>query len=546
MSEPINILLVDDEQRNLDALEAILDEPSYRLLRADEADKALKLLLDNDVAAIVLDIKMPVVSGFELAKMIKGTKKFRQIPIVFLTAHLLDDQDVITGYGAGAVDYLTKPVNPDILRHKIAIFADLFRKTRALAELNENLEQRVRERTAELERSEEALREANKQKDQFLATLAHELRNPLAPLRTGLDILIQQPSHSEVALRTLAAMNRQLTHVVRLIDDLLDVSRIVAGKMQLEKRPVELRPVIEAAVDKLRPDAETNRVTIDIAAGPGAGVVLGDPVRLEQILINLVSNAIKFTPPGGRVSVSLVRADNEVKIVVRDTGEGIDAQVIPYVFDRFRQVDGTRTRRAGGLGLGLAIVRSLAQLHGGTVTAESAGRGSGATFTVALPVLAVRLAEPRRGPAGDPAPRRAGASLQRLEGLRVLVVDDHRDSREMIGTVLAEGGATVQLVGSADEALQRLQHWQTDVLISDLGMPGLDGFDLIRAVRAQEEAAAPSRHLVAMALSAYASDEDRARALAAGFQSYAPKPIDPADLVALVARTARGPAGERV
>jgi CheY-like chemotaxis protein len=245
------------------------------------------------------------------------------------------------------------------------------------------------------------------------------------------------------------------------------------------------------------------------------------------------------------VSVSLVRADNDVKIVVRDTGEGIDAQVIPYVFDRFRQVDGTRTRRAGGLGLGLAIVRSLAQLHGGTVTAESAGRGSGATFTVALPVLAVRVAESRRGPAGEPAPRRTGASLQRLEGLRVLVVDDHRDSREMIGTVLAEGGATVQLAGSADEALQRLQHCPTDVLVSDLGMPGLDGFDLIRAVRAQEEAAASSQHLVAMALSAYASDEDRARALAAGFQSYAPKPIDPADLVALVARTARGPAGER-
>ena len=415
----------------------------------------------------------------------------------------------------------------------------VFSDQAALALDNARLYRQAQQRQREAE-------EAARAKEEFVAVLSHELRTPLGAMLGWVSMLRTRRLDADRAAQGLDTLDRNVRLLGRLIDDLLDVSRIVAGKMQLEKRPVELRPVIEAAVDKLRPDAETNRVTIDIAAGPGAGVVLGDPVRLEQILINLVSNAIKFTPPGGRVSVSLVRADNDVKIVVRDTGEGIDAQVIPYVFDRFRQVDGTRTRRAGGLGLGLAIVRSLAQLHGGTVTAESAGRGSGATFTVALPVLAVRLAEPRRGPAGDPAPRRAGASLQRLEGLRVLVVDDHRDSREMIGTVLAEGGATVQLAGSADEALQRLQHWPTDVLISDLGMPGLDGFDLIRAVRAQEEAAASSQHLVAMALSAYASDEDRARALAAGFQSYAPKPIDPADLVALVARTARGPAGERV
>lgn len=193
MPDTINILLVDDEKRNLDALEAILDDPSYRLLRANNAERALRLLLENDIAAIVLDIKMPGVSGFELAELIKGTKKFRQIPIVFLTAHLLDDHDILTGYGAGAVDYLTKPVNPRILRHKVAVFAELFRKTRALAELNEHLETRVLERTTELERSEAALRAASKQKDLFLATLAHELRNPLAPLRTGIEVLLQHP-----------------------------------------------------------------------------------------------------------------------------------------------------------------------------------------------------------------------------------------------------------------------------------------------------------------------------------------------------------------
>src|SRR6187455_498540 len=189
---PINILLVDDEQRNLDVLEVILDDPRYRVLRADDADKALRLLLEHEIAAIVLDIKMPGVSGFELAKLIKGTKKYREIPIVFLTAYMVGDQDVIAGYGAGAVDYLTKPVNPLILRHKVAVYAELFRKTRALAELNENLEERVRERTAELERSEQALRETNAKKDQFIAVLSHELRNPLAPLRFGLGILSKQ------------------------------------------------------------------------------------------------------------------------------------------------------------------------------------------------------------------------------------------------------------------------------------------------------------------------------------------------------------------
>src|SRR6187549_3123954 len=213
MRNPIDILLVDDEPRNLETLEAILDEPSYRLIRANDADSALRALLENDVAAIVLDIKMPEVSGLELAQMIKNTKRFRETPIVFLTAYMLEDQHVIAGYHAGAVDYLTKPVNPQILRHKVAVFADLYRKTRELAELNEMLEQRVRERTADLERSEAALREAAHQKDEFLAILAHELRNPLAPLQTGLDTLNLRNAGATVdpaTQRTLASMNRQL------------------------------------------------------------------------------------------------------------------------------------------------------------------------------------------------------------------------------------------------------------------------------------------------------------------------------------------------
>jgi len=249
MSRPIDILLVDDEARNLDALEAILESPGYRLLRAQDADRALRLLLENDVAAIVLDIKMPQVNGFELAQMIKNTRRFRETPIVFLTAHLIDDQHMIAGYDAGAVDYLTKPVNSQILKHKIAVFAELFRKTRELAELNEKLEERVKERTLELERSEAALRAAAQQKDEFLAILAHELRNPLGPLRSGLDLLLRRKDSEPVIARTLGTMNRQLHHMVRLIDDLLDISRVSRGLLELKKAPVDLGEVVAATVE---------------------------------------------------------------------------------------------------------------------------------------------------------------------------------------------------------------------------------------------------------------------------------------------------------
>src|SRR3954463_2256824 len=285
LMEKVNILLVDDEPRNLDALEAILSTDEYNLLRAEDADRALRLLLDNDdVAAIVLDIKMPRVNGIELAQIIKGTKRFRQIPILFLTAHMIDDADVITGYGVGAVDYVTKPFNPVILRHKVAVFADLFRKTRALAELNDKLELRVKQRTEELQSSEAALRDANRQKDQFLATLAHELRNPLAPLRTGLDLLMQRPDAPvSASSRVLGAMNRQLDHMVRLIDDLLDVSRISRGVLELRRQPSDLAAIIPNASDSAGPFAAAKQqpIVFDSEAQARADVA---PTRIAQII----------------------------------------------------------------------------------------------------------------------------------------------------------------------------------------------------------------------------------------------------------------------
>ncbi|HEX8107254.1 MAG TPA: response regulator, partial [Kofleriaceae bacterium] len=323
MDEPINLLLVDDETRNLDALEAVLDDPSYHLLRADNADAALRQLLQNQVAAIVLDIKMPGVSGFELANLIKGTKKFRQIPILFLTAYHVDDQDILAGYSVGAVDYLTKPVKPQILRHKIAVFADLFRKTRALAELNDTLELRVKQRTEELESSEAALRDANRQKDQFLATLAHELRNPLAPLRTGLDLLMQRPDAPvSASSRVLGAMNRQLDHMVRLIDDLLDVSRISRGVLELRREPADLAVVIGNAIESARPFIANKQQTV-VFDNPAAVRVEVDPTRIAQIIGNLLHNASKFSPVGAEIRIGLTADHGGATIRVIDRGIGI-------------------------------------------------------------------------------------------------------------------------------------------------------------------------------------------------------------------------------
>lgn len=521
MSDPIDILLVDDEPRNLDALEAILSEPGYRLIRAGGGDEALRSLLENDVAAIVLDIRMPGVSGFELAQIIKGTKRFRQIPILFLTAHMMEDQDIVAGYGAGAVDYLTKPLNPVVLRHKLAVFADLFRKTRALAELNATLEARVQERTAELERSEAALRAAARQKDEFLATLAHELRNPLAPLRMGLDLLLRK-SPPDDTKRTLSVMNRQLDHMVRLIDDLLDVARISGGQLSLKRQSINVATAIQTALDTCRPFFAQRSQSVSVELDESL-VSFADPTRLAQIVGNVLHNASKFSPQGGQITVVLSPVAGGAQVRISDAGIGIPPEQLPRVFEMFTRVDGAGSTSNGGLGIGLALSRRLAEMHDGSLTVESGGLGQGSTFTLTLP------AEQGSGDVLDVAKEsvRPPASPRRL---RVLVVEDNRDAAEVLALSLDTRGYHTSVAYTGTEGLRLLEELRPQVVLCDIGLPDMDGTEVCRRARALDLGHRP----VMVALTGWGMKEDVQRTRASGFDRHLVKPVAPQTLFQLL------------
>ena len=373
--------------------------------------------------------------------------------------------------------------------------------------------------------------EADRAKDHFLATLSHELRTPLTAILGWTRLLRSGRLDAAAQTKALETIERNTRLQTQLIEDLLDVSRIISGKLQLDPEPVELAAVVEAATQSLSSVAAGKDVALRVALDADHALVEGDPHRLQQVVLNLLSNAIKFTPPNGRIDVRLERAGDRVRLVVSDTGQGITAETLPHVFDPFRQADGTHTKQHGGLGLGLAIVRHLVALHGGTVWARSEGTGRGATFTVELP-----LAGPaKRGETSRSHAPRAGDTRgifdcpPMLEGLRVLVVDDEPDARHYVARVLEECKADVTAVGSAAEALATLPRIRPHVLVSDIGMPRTDGYELMRTLRSRPTG--DGGRIPALALTAYASAEDRRRALAAGYQRHLAKPVDPADLV---------------
>ena len=380
---------------------------------------------------------------------------------------------------------------------------------------------------------------ANRIKDEFLATVSHELRTPLNAIFGWARLLKSGKLDRANVAQAVETIERSARAQGQIIEDILDVSRIITGKIHLEISPIEVAPLIEAAVDSLRPTAEARRVRLQTVLDTGQHLVLGDANRLQQVLWNLLSNAIKFTPKNGRVQVALERIDSHVEIKVSDTGKGINREFLPYVFERFRQADSSTTREYGGLGLGLAIVRHLVELHGGSVAADSPGEGLGATFTVILPLTVInksgRLVEQHQTARIDQSERAKAQeeSVLELADVRVLIVDDEADARNLLTIILQQYGAEVRAAGSTLEGLEALKGWRPDVLVSDIGMPDRDGYELIREVRALDSA--EGGDLPAIALTAYARSEDRLKALKAGFQTHIAKPIEPDELVATIA-----------
>jgi signal transduction histidine kinase len=539
--EPVNVLVVDDTPANLVALAAVLQPLDVRVVEARAGAEAIARGSEESFAVALVDVQMPEMDGFELARRLRATATGVELPIIFLTAIHLDEKYARKGYASGAADYITKPFDPDVLRARVKAFVDLFQQRERLRRAQ--VGERTRERDQALERlaallssEREARRDAeiaNRAKDEFLATVSHELRTPLSAI-LGWAVIARQNTTSPDVERALATIERNARAQMRIIEDVLDLGRVISGKLQLEIGPIEVADAVEGAVQTVRPAADAKQVALEVELDADLGVIPADAERLQQIVSNLLSNAIKFTPKAGHVALSARKAASSVVIQVRDDGQGIRPEFMPYLFEPFRQADGSTTRRHGGLGLGLAIVKQLVDAHQGTITAHSEGEGRGASFTVELPA----------GPVPDMGTRVRGARTTaptmppdiRLDGVRVLIVDDDEDSRELIALVLAEQGAAVACATSAREALDVFAERPPDVLMSDIGMPDVSGYALMRRIRSLP--GDRGGKTPAIALTAYARAEDGQRAFAAGFQAHVIKPVDHDGLIALVANLA--------
>ncbi|MBS0659554.1 MAG: response regulator [Verrucomicrobia bacterium] len=509
-ADPIHFLLVDDLEENLVSLEALLRREGLVLLKARSGVEALELLLKHEVALALLDVQMPGMDGFELAEMMRGTERTRRVPIIFLTAGAADYRRRFRGYEAGAVDFLQKPIEPDILRTKTEVFFELFRQRQQLARQHEELKVYAR-----------ALEQADRRKDEFLAVLAHELRTPLTPIRYGLDLIRLQPQEP-VRPELPTMMDRQLTHLVRLIDDLLDVSRISQGKIELKRQPITVQTVVHAAVESSRPLIEAGRHELTLELPEAPLWVLADLTRLAQVLSNLLNNAAKYTPPTGHIRLAARAEDGQAVIEVADNGIGIEAEMLPRVFDLFTQVEGGATRSRGGLGIGLALARQLVELHEGRLSVKSPGRSRGSTFTTRLPLQQVEQA-PVRPPAERP-------TLRTAQPRRILVVDDDETSAEATAQILRFIGHEVSIAHDGLGALRRAEEQRPEAVILDLGLPGMSGYDICRALRQQPHFA----DALLIAHSGWGAESDRQRSEAAGFDHHLTKPVNFRELAALL------------
>jgi len=563
IDDRVNILLVDDQPARLLTYQTILSELGQNLVLAHSGREALDKLMHDEFAVVLLDVSMPDMDGFETAELIHAHPRFEKTPIIFVTGIHVSELDRLRGYKAGAVDYVAIPVVPEILRSKVAVLVELYCKRHELRQLNRILANANRqlaeanltlqaERTRELEsfnatlqrantdleetnrslqkevaeraRAEGALQEAGRNKDEFLAMLAHELRNPLAPIRNALQLMRMDPSEPRLQWAQ-EVIHRQLVSLTRLVDDLLDVSRITRGKITLTRQPLDVATLINRAVETIEPLVLEREHQLRLLVPPEPMRVDGDPTRLTQALANVLGNAAKYTERGGRIDVICTWQGAEVEIRVRDNGIGIPAELLPRIFDLFTQLDRRSDHTLGGLGIGLALVRRLLEMHGGSIVARSEGAGTGSEFVIRLPLLAetaVRTeAENDAQPTDVPAIPR-----------RILLADDNADALESLATVVRLRGHEVFSASNGAIALEKAGRHVPEVALLDIGMPLLDGYEVARRIRSQEWGKA----MTLVALTGWGQDADRRRSQEAGFDTHLVKPLDLDQLSNLLAQ----------
>lgn len=524
------ILVVDDNETARYHKERILARAGYEVITAGDGLQALRLVSERTPRVVVLDVKLPGLDGWEVCRRIKKDARTASTLVLQVSATYVSDADTVRALEGGADAALTEPIEPSVL---VATVRSLLRLRLAEDSLRAALSREQAARSV-AEEARAAIEAANQSKDEFLATLSHELRSPLGTILNWVQLLRASNGDQLQTAHAVDVIERNVRLQMKLIDDLLDVSRIVSGKLRLDPELVELEPIVAAAIVNIRAAAEAKHVRVESFIADSTGPVWGDPARLQQVVWNLLSNAIKFTPRDGVVRVSVRGNGNSVAIEVADTGKGIAPEVLPKIFERFHQADPSPTRAEGGLGLGLSIVRHIVELHGGTVEARSPGLGGGTTVIVHLPPADAR--GPRSPETAAVSPMHAGEPPS-LEGVRLLVVEDDADALEAISTVLRAAGAHVATAHSVPEALIFLGREKPDVLVSDIAMAGMDGITLMKAVR--ERSRERGGGVPALALTAYTGADTQRRALEAGFQAYLTKPIDASDLVTAVESLAR-------
>jgi signal transduction histidine kinase len=554
--EKVNILLVDDQPARLLTYEAVLQGLQQNLVFARSGVEALEKLMHGEFAVVLLDVSMPGMDGFETARLIHEHPRFERTPIIFITGVHTSELDRLQGYKLGAVDYVSIPVVPEILRGKVAVLIELYSKRRELRDLNRELAkanqhlaeanaalqaEKARElqalnatlqltnrelerangalqsEVAERARAEDALRHADRQKDEFLAMLAHELRNPLAPIGNAVYLMKMKRLQDPQLRLSRDIIERQLAQLTRLVDDLLDVSRITRGGMILARANITIGEIVARAVETADPEIQARKHALKLEVGDPELMIYGDGVRLTQALGNLLSNAAKYTENGGSILLRSGRRGDHVEIAVRDSGIGIPGDALPRIFELFTQVDQRVGRVPSGLGIGLALVRRIVEMHGGGVTACSNGPGHGSEFVIRLPISVER----RGG-----APQEAGAAT-RIEAVprtkrRVLVADDNADALDSLAELLTLNGHEVFRAADGAAALELAERSRPDVALLDIGMPRLDGYELARRIRAQPWGA----HVQLIALTGWGQESDRQRSRESGFDGHLTKPVD--------------------